>query len=511
MASISRSADGRRRIQFTGPDGIRKTLRLGQVSQRTADSIRRRVELLLVARTTGDAVDVETATWLRDIGDDLHKRIVAVGLATPRQPAATAPVLTLGELLTGYFDRRTDAKPASKIVWGHTRRNLLEFFGDDKPIADITPAAAKDFERYLATTARENGYGDKSTSDGLSPDTIRKRIGIAKQFFADAVDRELLPRNPFAKLKSTVKGNRERDYYVSREATQKLIDAAPDAQWRLIIALSRYGGLRCPSEHLALRLDDVDVERLRIRITSPKTEHHEGKAWRYIPLFPELRPYLDAVWHAAEPGTEHFITRYRRNDQNLRTTFLKIIKRAGLTPWPKLFHNMRASRQTELEETFPSHVVCSWIGNSPQVAKRHYLQVTDEHFERASQADAKSDASLAQNVTQIPTQPVAATVRHDDTSDANLRAGKELCHNVARGGKTWPPETVDDEGLEPTHKNKRNSRTGPRSDAESDAFTARSPETPPDLQAVIDAWPALPEPLRAGILAMVRGVAGPRG
>jgi len=38
---------------------------------------------------------------------------------------------------------------------------------------------------------------------------------------------------------------------------------------------------------------------------------------------------------------------------NLRTTFEKIIERAGLTQWPRLFHNLRASRETELVERFP--------------------------------------------------------------------------------------------------------------------------------------------------------------
>jgi hypothetical protein len=51
MASISRDTNGWRRIQFTGPDGIRKTLRLGEVSQQTADTIRCRIELLLTSDT----------------------------------------------------------------------------------------------------------------------------------------------------------------------------------------------------------------------------------------------------------------------------------------------------------------------------------------------------------------------------------------------------------------------------------------------------------------------------
>ena len=71
-----------------------------------------------------------------------------------------------------------------------------------------------------------------------------------------------------------------------------------------------------------------------------------------------------------------------------------------LTPWPKPFHNLRASRETELAATFPLHVVCEWIGNSERIADRHYLQVTDEHFETAAGGAAKSDANALQNAVQ---------------------------------------------------------------------------------------------------------------
>ena len=68
---------------------------------------------------------------------------------------------------------------------------------------------------------------------------------------------------------------------------------------------------------------------------------------------------------------------------NLRTQLLRIIGRAGLKPWPKLWHNLRSSRQTELAETYPIHVVCAWLGNSRAVAQEHYLQVRDTHFAQA--------------------------------------------------------------------------------------------------------------------------------
>ena len=64
------------------------------------------------------------------------------------------------------------------------------------------------------------------------------------------------------------------------------------------------------------------------------------------------------------------------------------MRRAGLKAWPRLWHNLRASRETELAESFPAHVVCEWIGNSQRVAAEHYLQVTDEHFRRAAAVPA---------------------------------------------------------------------------------------------------------------------------
>ena len=46
---------------------------------------------------------------------------------------------------------------------------------------------------------------------------------------------------------------------------------------------------------------------------------------------------------------------------------------------------MRVTRQTELEDLFPSHVVCAWLGNSKPVAAKHYLHVTEAHFQKAAQ------------------------------------------------------------------------------------------------------------------------------
>ena len=69
---------------------------------------------------------------------------------------------------------------------------------------------------------------------------------------------------------------------------------------------------------------------------------------------------------------------------NLRTDITRLLRRAGVSGWPRLFHSMRASRKTELQREFPLHVVCSWLGNSPHVAQQSYLLVTEDDFARAA-------------------------------------------------------------------------------------------------------------------------------
>ena len=106
------------------------------------------------------------------------------------------------------------------------------------------------------------------------------------------------------------------------------------------------------------------------------------------------------MFDEAEPGSIHVIGRRRLGCANLRTQLLRIMERAGVEPWPRLFQNMRASRETELSRRHPLHVVTAWIGNSAPIAARHYLQVTDTDFDKAMERDADSDA----RATQIPTQ-----------------------------------------------------------------------------------------------------------
>jgi integrase len=333
----------------------------------------------------------------------------AVRLAQHRIDSTKLAKETLKPFIDEFIAKRSDVKDETAKVYKRCEKHLVAYFGAGKPLDAINVGDAKDWRLWLA---------DKQ---GLGKNTIGRTCGIAKQFFHNAIERRIITENPFAKLSAQVSGNADRLYFLSRADAQKVLDACPDAQWRLLFALSRYGGLRCPSEHLRLRWSDIDWARGRMTIHSPKTEHHKGKAKRTIPIFPELRCYLEAVWDEATPGNDWVITRYRSSNTNLRTQLERILTKAGLKPWPKLFQNLRATRETELVRQFPLHVVCDWIGNTALIAAKHYLQVTDSDFTSALSAplappqtvpderkESQDITATRENIENCATLPLAA-------------------------------------------------------------------------------------------------------
>jgi integrase len=115
----------------------------------------------------------------------------------------------------------------------------------------------------------------------------------------------LIDENPFCKVK-TQKSSVKVNEFVPREVVDKLMKKA-NPVWQVILGLSRYGGLRTPSETWSLRWDDIDWELNRMSIPEPKVEHHEGRGIRSCPIFPELRPILDEAFEIFGDKSEYVV------------------------------------------------------------------------------------------------------------------------------------------------------------------------------------------------------------
>ena len=94
-------------------------------------------------------------------------------------------------------------------------------------------------------------------------------------------------------------------------------------------------------------------------------------------------------------------------------------------------------------------MVTEWLGNTPQIALKHYLRVTDEDFERAARPvapdSAKSSADVAQNAAQQAHAP--RRTEPQETTKAPDRQG--LMRSRATPDVVVPEVKVAGTGFEP--------------------------------------------------------------
>jgi site-specific recombinase XerD len=403
MASISSDPSGNRTVQFFAGDGKRRSIRIGKFDMKSAREIARRIEELNNAKIAGLVIDRNTAEWLSGIADVLHQKIAAAGLVASREVRAEAP--TLEKFIENFLAKRAVAAPTTLLSMRISAKRLIEYFGADTRIDKIGEGDADDWLLWLT---HEKKYARA---------TIGRTVKRARQFFRPALRRHLIDKNPFADIKAPSQKNEARKHFVTQEVAYRVIDACPDLEWKLIFALSRFGGLRCPSEHLALGWQDVNWEQDRFLVRSPKKNDE-----RWVPIFPELRPFLAKAFDAAPEGAVHVITKRRPSAQRWGMLLGRILAKAGIEPWERIFHNLRASRETELSAIYPIAAVCRWLGNSAKVADDHYLMALERDFEKAAEFGALQNP-VQQTATNGDFPPQTITENSAETLEIAGNAG----------------------------------------------------------------------------------------
>jgi len=336
--------------------------------------------------------------------------------------------------------RPDPAKPTTIRGFQQTLDSLVAFFGAATAIESITAENADAWRVWVVKDKEGSGRRRKkrTTEDNrLSPPTVAKRVSVAKQVFRCAVRWGWLDKSPFDGLRPGSQANPARARYVPVETIRDVLDACPSVEWRLVVGLARYAGLRCPTEIGELTWGDINWEKGRLTVRAKKTEHHGGDhAVRVVPISPELRVILADGFEQAEPGAMEVVSMASRKGVNLRTHLERIIAKAGHEVWPRLFQNLRASCETDWVERYPSHVVAKWLGHSPKVAAQHYLMSRDHHFEyvvngaskvpvvvadedpnRVPVCDANCDAIATRNATPQAAAP-DSTQPHETTEPA---------------------------------------------------------------------------------------------
>ena len=128
--------------------------------------------------------------------------------------------------------------------------------------------------------------------------------------------------------------------------------------------------------------------------------------YREIPIVPELQAILAKQYTEAKDGENLVVSSHQVNRNNLRIRFIKIVERAELKKWPKLFQTLRSSRENQWKsEGIAEATYSAWLGHSIQVSRKHYVQPLDGEFDQVTQNQKK----LSQKLSQFR--------RHKKTSD----------------------------------------------------------------------------------------------
>ena len=357
----------------------RKSMSLGKMPKKSAEQFKVRFEEIQGVQRSGGTMSQSLNEWVKSLAPDLRAKLEDVGLVE-----RTKRIL-LGSFCEEYKKARTGIAKATVVRDRQVCDLLVEYFKADRELGSIGAKEAEAWTLWL--TSKGNKRDTKRTT--LAANTVRRRTGTASQIMSKAIRWGLIKDNPFDGLPTTVRENKDRQEFVKWETIEKVIRAAPSIEWKALLAFVRLVGPRVPSELAGLTWVDIDFTSNRILLRSPKTKHHgSDHSERLCPMFPELRPYLVELFRSIGDGnrvldSDPVFPIATSPGVNLGTTLKRLIVRAGVTPWQKLFANLRSSRETELMATYPAIDVCAWFGHSPAVAARFYAQVRSETADRA--------------------------------------------------------------------------------------------------------------------------------
>ena len=367
------------RMDFGGRDGWRLRVYLGKkretiglcvTDESDAELAKSHIEHLVEMRSRNRPPKPITSRWLESIPAEVYDRLANLLLVEPRtireQPR------TILAFMRAYIVSRSDWKKPEN--YKQAVDHLEKFIKRDVALTGLTKGDVDRWHRWMVFDIK------------LSANTAGQNVKRCRQMMRSALDDGLIETNPFVGVKIDLSSDQTKNRFIDAESALAILESCPDQEWRCIFALARFGGLRCPSELLALRWSDIVWDRGRFKVRSSKTARY-GKGERVVPLFPELLAELQSLYDLVEPGVSvpldaFVIQTYRSTETNLRKALNRIADNAGVPQWPKPFMALRASRRTELERSgkYANHVLNDWFGHSGAIAETHYLQTTEDDF-----------------------------------------------------------------------------------------------------------------------------------
>lgn len=336
-------------------NGKRQKLYLGcAYTKRDAERLRDAIDSALKAEKKEEPLDRATSLFFENLTADMRRRLIKAGLIRG------ALAISLQEAKDRFFAERAPSLKYNTVkTYKQAFRVLETVVSPDTRVDMIT--------RETILTLRDQ------LSEVYKPAYVDGHLTRLNAFFEFLKSIEVIETSPLSTIPTSKKHQAEREH-VPAETVIKCFEHLT-IERRAVLALWRFAGLR-REEPRYLTRSCVDLEKRRLTVFSPKTEH-TGHDKRVVPigdvLFPILEEYLKGF-----KGDVLFPSLI--SNGALDTAFRK----AGVS-WRRRAQNLRVSCENDwLEQRIPAHVVAKWLGHTTSVQAKHYAIVLDSYFEEVT-------------------------------------------------------------------------------------------------------------------------------
>jgi integrase len=323
----------------------------------------------------GRPVQRSLGTTDRNLAQAKKKEIEYLAAARRLSVPSRTPLEPLLETYVEHL-RVTRKKKSAQTDIGR-----LNTFFDAFPVANLEDLAAGMVQEYLDRRVLAGEIVHKTAND--------YRVILHSLFeyairFKGFVSRDPQYPNPMKKVRRFRQPARDIRYLNLGQIDEQLSALEPWLQMRATVATLIYAGLR-RAETLWLTVDDV-----KLRSSPPmlhiRPKEINGRSWepktkrpRVVPVSKALKAIL-AGWMLRRPTGSPWVfpspAGCRYDEDNWSWALRKVQKKVGM-PWTCLdFRHTFGSLLAQKGESL--YVISTLMGNSPQIARKHYAALVPE-------------------------------------------------------------------------------------------------------------------------------------
>lgn len=264
-------------------------------------------------------------------------------------------------------------KESTAAFYKGTIKQFVQFC-DEKADMLIDVITDKDIEKYL----------DSILASGRTAKTANHKRKVLRSLFGDAMKSSHIVQNPAALITHIDENDSIPRVPFTQDETAKLIASAPSEEWRGIMIIGAFTGLRL-RDIAQLKAGNVNLEKRKIKVVPMKTD--KKKKVVEIPMHNDVMAFFKTYKLPAFSGANLFPTLHAKpagGSGGLSTAFISHMKTLGIARYitedtedgagkivsQKSFHSLR-------------HTFTSWLANADIPAEIRMLMTghtdTDVH------------------------------------------------------------------------------------------------------------------------------------